>query len=108
MVPIGSSCFAASNRAPVPGASPEPELSVVWLVGEHVICDLNDLLGPDLEEEDNPAGKALGPWVAVPTAERRPRRPRPPEIAAASGRHLVSERGSAASGSPGYLSQQRH
>jgi anti-anti-sigma factor len=157
MVPIGSSCFAASNRAPVPGAPPEPERSVVWLAGEHDIsnddalrrtlaraialgrtalvldlgevrfvsartlrtisqarefarrqagsltvrsappfvrrtigiCGLNDLLGPDLEEKDHSAGKALGSWVAVPTAERRPRRPRP-EFEAAPGRHLVS------------------
>ena len=158
MVPIGSSCFAASNRAPVPGEPPEPERSVVWLAGEHDIsiddtlrrtlaraialgrtalvldlgevqfvsartlrtisqarefarrqagsltvrsappfvrrtigiCGLNDLLGADLEEEDHRAGQALSSWVAVPTAERCPGRPRPPEIAAAPGRHLVS------------------
>jgi anti-anti-sigma factor len=53
-------------------------------------CGLNDLLGPDLEEAGRLAGTALSSFVAVPTAGRCSGRPRPPEVAATPGRHLVS------------------
>jgi hypothetical protein len=35
MVPVGSSSFAVSNRAPGPGAAYQTEPTCVWRPGEH-------------------------------------------------------------------------
>ncbi len=37
MVPVGSSSFAVSNRAPGPGVAYQTEPTFVWLAGEHDI-----------------------------------------------------------------------